>query len=44
MSDGIVRLEGSVPDPRLQDMLVRVARTVPGVVDVIPLPDAAMSA
>ncbi|GAA1261827.1 CBS domain-containing protein [Streptomyces aureus] len=44
VSDGIVRLEGSVPDPRLQDMLVRVARTVPGVVDVIPLPDAAMSA
>ncbi|MFD0033091.1 CBS domain-containing protein [Streptomyces sp. NPDC127172] len=44
VSDGIVRLEGSVPDPRLQDMLVRVARTVPGVVDVIPLSDAAMSA
>jgi CBS-domain-containing membrane protein len=28
----------------VQAMLVRVARTVPGVVEVIPLPDAAMSA
>ncbi|WP_432166454.1 CBS domain-containing protein [Streptomyces sp. bgisy031] len=44
VSDGIVRLEGSVPDPKLQDMLVRVARTVPGVVDVVPRPGAAMSA
>jgi CBS domain-containing protein len=32
--DGIVRLNGTVPDPSLGDVLVRVARTVPGVVDV----------
>ncbi|MFJ7199158.1 MULTISPECIES: CBS domain-containing protein [unclassified Streptomyces] len=34
VSDGIVRLSGTVPDPSLGDVLVRVARTVPGVVDV----------
>ncbi|MET9657438.1 CBS domain-containing protein [Streptomyces sp. NPDC006510] len=34
VSDGIVRLNGTVPDPSLGDVLVRVARTVPGVVDV----------
>ncbi|MEE1769983.1 CBS domain-containing protein [Streptomyces sp. JV185] len=34
VSDGIVRLNGTVPDPSLGDVLVRVARTVPGVVDI----------
>ncbi|WP_405719495.1 CBS domain-containing protein [Streptomyces sp. NBC_00046] len=34
VSDGIVRLSGTVPGPSLGDVLVRVARTVPGVVDV----------
>ncbi|MFF3955281.1 CBS domain-containing protein [Streptomyces sp. NPDC001890] len=34
VSDGIVGLSGTVPDPSLGDVLVRVARTVPGVVDV----------
>ncbi|MFD7916012.1 CBS domain-containing protein [Streptomyces sp. NPDC059752] len=34
VADGIVDLEGSIPDPALKDVLVRVARTVPGVVDV----------
>jgi CBS domain-containing protein len=34
VSDGIVHLRGSVPDPSLSDVLVRVARGVPGVVDV----------
>ncbi|WP_405443228.1 CBS domain-containing protein [Streptomyces avidinii] len=34
VADGIVRLDGSIPDPALKDVLVRVARTVPGVVDV----------
>ncbi|MEU0629308.1 CBS domain-containing protein [Streptomyces sp. NPDC005989] len=34
VSDGIVNLSGTVPDPSLGDVLVRVARTVPGVVDV----------
>ncbi|MGW2183192.1 CBS domain-containing protein [Streptomyces sp. NPDC001732] len=34
VSDGIVRLSGAVPDPSLGDVLVRAARTVPGVVDV----------
>ncbi|MEE1742883.1 MULTISPECIES: CBS domain-containing protein [unclassified Streptomyces] len=34
VADGIVRLSGTVPDPSLVDVLVRVARTVPGVVDV----------
>lgn len=34
VADGIVHLDGSVPDPALKDVLVRVARTVPGVVDV----------
>ncbi|MFE0601526.1 CBS domain-containing protein [Streptomyces sp. NPDC058871] len=33
VADGIVHLRGSVPDPALKDVLVRVARTVPGVVD-----------
>lgn len=37
VSDGIVRLSGTVPDPSLGDVLVRVARTVPGVVDVSAL-------
>ncbi|EDX20547.1 hypothetical protein SSAG_00338 [Streptomyces sp. Mg1] len=27
-------LDGSIPDPALKDVLVRVARTVPGVVEV----------
>lgn len=34
VANGIVHLHGTVPDPALQDMVVRVARTVPGVVDV----------
>ncbi|MET9881837.1 CBS domain-containing protein [Streptomyces sp. NPDC006430] len=34
VADGIVHLNGSVPDQSLTDVLVRVARTVPGVVDV----------
>ncbi|MFJ7591333.1 CBS domain-containing protein [Streptomyces sp. NPDC097617] len=34
VADGIVHLNGSIPDPALKDVLVRVARTVPGVVDV----------
>ncbi|WP_328923992.1 CBS domain-containing protein [Streptomyces sp. NBC_00190] len=34
VADGVVHLDGSVPDPALKDVLVRVARTVPGVVDV----------
>ncbi|WP_405714236.1 CBS domain-containing protein [Streptomyces xanthophaeus] len=34
VADGIVHLDGSVPDPALKHVLVRVARTVPGVVDV----------
>ncbi|MFB6716887.1 CBS domain-containing protein [Streptomyces sp. NPDC056358] len=34
VSDGIVRLNGIIPDPSLSDVLVRIARTVPGVVDV----------
>jgi CBS domain-containing protein len=34
VSDGAVRLDGRIPDPMLNDVLVRVARTVPGVVDV----------
>nr|WSX48468.1 CBS domain-containing protein [Streptomyces sp. NBC_00974] len=34
VADGVVQLDGSLPDPALKDVLVRVARTVPGVVDV----------
>ncbi|MGC5005382.1 CBS domain-containing protein [Streptomyces sp. DT203] len=34
VADGIVHLDGCIPDPSLNDVLVRVARTVPGVVDV----------
>ncbi|MFD9268553.1 CBS domain-containing protein [Streptomyces goshikiensis] len=34
VADGIVHLDGSIPDPALKDVLVRVARTVPGVVDI----------
>ncbi|MFJ5806634.1 CBS domain-containing protein [Streptomyces sp. NPDC093093] len=34
VADGIVHLDGSIPDPALKDVLVRVACTVPGVVDV----------
>jgi CBS-domain-containing membrane protein len=34
VSNGIVHLDGSVPDGSLSDVLVRVARGVPGVVDV----------
>ncbi|MFD9617757.1 CBS domain-containing protein [Streptomyces virginiae] len=34
VADGIVQLDGSIPDPALKDVLIRVARTVPGVVDV----------
>ncbi|GGV95062.1 hypothetical protein GCM10015535_61710 [Streptomyces gelaticus] len=34
VSDGIVRLSGTVPEPSLGDVLVRIACTVPGVVDV----------
>ncbi|MFD0268214.1 HPP family protein [Streptomyces sp. NPDC127106] len=31
---GVVQLEGEVPNPTLADVLVRIARAVPGVVDV----------
>ncbi|MFE9846154.1 BON domain-containing protein [Streptomyces goshikiensis] len=34
VADGIVHPDGSLPDPALKDVLVRVARTVPGVVEV----------
>ncbi|MEU3772450.1 CBS domain-containing protein [Streptomyces sp. NPDC032472] len=34
VADGIVHLHGTLPDPTLQDVLLRAARTVPGVVDV----------
>ncbi|MEU6864445.1 CBS domain-containing protein [Streptomyces sp. NPDC046876] len=34
VADGIARLHGTLPDPALADLLVRGARTVPGVVDV----------
>ncbi|MER5689154.1 CBS domain-containing protein [Streptomyces sp. NPDC002205] len=34
VSDSIVHSDGCIPDPSLNDVLVRVARTVPGVVDV----------
>ncbi|WP_204357611.1 MULTISPECIES: CBS domain-containing protein [unclassified Streptomyces] len=34
VANGIVQLDGSVHDPPLKDVLVRVVRTVPGVVDV----------
>ncbi|WP_330300670.1 CBS domain-containing protein [Streptomyces sp. NBC_00503] len=34
VANGIVYLDGSLPDPSLKDVLIRVARTVPGVVDV----------
>ncbi|WP_406186713.1 CBS domain-containing protein [Streptomyces sp. NBC_01006] len=34
VTDGLVHLEGTIPDPALRNVLIRVARTVPGVVDV----------
>ncbi|MGW7459451.1 CBS domain-containing protein [Streptomyces sp. NPDC054797] len=44
VADGIVHLTGSVPEAPLMDVLVRLARTVPGVVDVTAQLDAADSA
>ncbi|MFB6941410.1 MULTISPECIES: CBS domain-containing protein [unclassified Streptomyces] len=44
VSDGIVRLNGIIPDPSLSDVLVRIARTVPGVVDVTARFDAEVPA
>ncbi|MGW7456277.1 CBS domain-containing protein [Streptomyces sp. NPDC054797] len=44
VADGIVYLTGSVPDASLSDVLVRVARTVPGVVDVTAQLDEAIPA
>ncbi|MER7463198.1 CBS domain-containing protein [Streptomyces sp. NPDC097981] len=44
VANGIVYLHGTVPDPAVQDMLVRVARTVPGVVDVTAQLDVEVSA
>ncbi|MFF9981842.1 CBS domain-containing protein [Streptomyces erythrochromogenes] len=35
VDQGVVRLEGEVSDPGTAEVLVRVARTVPGVVDVV---------
>ncbi|MFH8475767.1 BON domain-containing protein [Streptomyces sp. NPDC018000] len=40
VSDGTVHLNGTIPDPSLSDVLVQVARTVPGVVDVTARLDA----
>jgi osmotically-inducible protein OsmY len=40
VSNGLVQLDGSVPDTSLSDVLVRVARGVPGVVDVAGRPNA----
>ncbi|WP_327365568.1 CBS domain-containing protein [Streptomyces sp. NBC_01217] len=40
VSDGMVRLHGTIPDPSLGDVLVRLTRTVPGVVDVTARFDA----
>nr|WSW41937.1 BON domain-containing protein [Streptomyces sp. NBC_01001] len=34
VANGIVYLRGSLPDPTLEDVVVRAAGTVPGVVDV----------
>jgi CBS-domain-containing membrane protein len=34
VANGIVHLRGTLPDPALEDVVVRAARTVPGVVDV----------
>ncbi|MEU6017366.1 CBS domain-containing protein [Streptomyces sp. NPDC047515] len=44
VSDGVVHLNGTIPDPSLSDVLVRVARTVPGVVDVAARFDAEVPA
>ncbi|MGW3659704.1 BON domain-containing protein [Streptomyces sp. NPDC005151] len=44
VSDGIVHLNGTIPDPSLSDVLVRIARTVPGVVDVTARFDAEVPA
>ncbi|WP_406415986.1 CBS domain-containing protein [Streptomyces sp. NBC_00873] len=44
VSDGIVQLNGTIPDPSLSDVLVRIARTVPGVVDVTARFDAEVPA
>ncbi|GLW03090.1 CBS domain-containing protein [Streptomyces lavendulae] len=44
VADGIVHLTGSVPDASLSNILVRVARTVPGVVDVTARLDEAIPA
>ncbi|MEV0494399.1 CBS domain-containing protein [Streptomyces atratus] len=40
VSDGIVHLNGTIPDPSLSDVLVRIAHTVPGVVNVTARFDA----
>ncbi|WP_405682445.1 hypothetical protein [Streptomyces sp. NBC_00057] len=40
VSGGIAHLHGSIPDPSLDDVLIRIARTVPGVVDVTARLDA----
>ncbi|MFE1794318.1 CBS domain-containing protein [Streptomyces sp. NPDC059525] len=34
VANGIVHLHGTLPEPGLEDVVVRAARTVPGVVDV----------
>ncbi|MEW2582943.1 CBS domain-containing protein [Streptomyces virginiae] len=34
VANGVVYLNGSLPDPTLEDVVVRAARTVPGVVDI----------
>jgi hypothetical protein len=39
-AEGIVHLTESVPDAALRDVLTRVARTVPGIVDVTARSDA----
>ncbi|GGT61555.1 CBS domain-containing protein [Streptomyces atratus] len=44
VSDGIAHLHGSIPDPSLNDVLIRIARTVPGVVDVTARLDAEVPA
>jgi CBS domain-containing protein len=44
VSDGVVHLNGTIPDPSLSDVLVRIARTVPGVVDVTARFDAEVPA
>ncbi|MFJ7779388.1 CBS domain-containing protein [Streptomyces yangpuensis] len=43
VANGIVYLRGTVPDSATRDMVVRVARTVPGVVDVTATLDLGVS-